>query len=252
MMIRLINLPKVTRCVSRGGGRIRIQEPPSQLQGPTAPELFSCPCSFPLPNHTSTAGSREAWVGSPPIPCRVLHLAFPEQKRSLSSVGTSCPQWFSPALGRLGEATSCRQGEGQCLSAPHPCCPSGPLGVFSRLSHLNPLLRVSLGSGEACSPAQPRAVRTARWQCRSLGACSGPRAGGLCWPLPPTPRPRTEAASGRDSQGREVGPLARSRPGAARSSTWGSIVGKLRAPGFHPAHGEERVGGKASASSVYV
>lgn len=69
-------------------------------------------------------------------------------------------------------------------------------------------------------------MRTARWQCRSLGAAPDLERVAATRPLPPNSESDWEGRGG-PSQGRDRGPLARPRPGAA----WGSTVGKLRAPG---------------------
>lgn len=62
----------------------------------------------------------------------------------------------------------------------------------------------------------------------------------------------TEEASLGPPKRRREAPSPGPARGAALGSAQSSMVGKLRAPGFHTAPGEERVGGKASASSVCV
>lgn len=87
-------------------------------------------------------------------------------------------------------------------------------------------------------------MRTARWQCRSLGASSGPGEDGRYSPPPPTPRPLGEQwrSQAGPPRGGTWGPLYRPHPVAAFrphpvaafGSARGSMVGKLRAPGSTP------------------
>lgn len=206
----LIKLPKAIQCVSgEEGGGLESRSPLLNLNLSQA-DFLSLPSSAP---NGRTKG--------PPLPAGSPHLAFSEEKRPLISIwghlvskaaaGGLVLLWIR--FGKLPAAERARPG----VSQPPAAHPSGPLGFPADI------LTATLSGVFLCHPGPPeiwggkqplpRAVHTARWQCRA----PVPAPDSSSPPPPPTPtRPRAQKLQGRAAPGKDVDPPPHFLPAPAR------------------------------------